>query len=148
MKWKAIVVATALAGVAFGSVLAADGGTHDSRIALMKKIGGAAGALGAIAKGDKPYDAAVVKASLTTIAETAKAFPDQFNPDSDKTDAEVNPKIWDNLDDFKAKAAKLSTDAETALAQLPADQAGVGATLKTLGGSCGACHQAYRIKKD
>ncbi|MFT4183715.1 MAG: cytochrome c [Rhizobium sp.] len=147
MRWRVIVAATALAGVAFGSVVAADG-THDSRIALMKKVGGAAGALGAIAKGDKPYDAEVVKASLTTIAETAKAFPNQFNPDSDKTDPEVNPKIWDNLDDFKAKAAKLSTDAETALAQLPADQAGVGATLKTLGGSCGACHQAYRIKKD
>ena len=86
MKWKAIVAATVLAGVAFGSVIAADG-THDSRIALMKKIGGAAGALGAIAKGDKPYDAAVVKTSLTTIAETAKAFPDQFGPNSDKTDA-------------------------------------------------------------
>ncbi len=147
MKWKAIVAATALAGIALGSVVAADG-THDSRIGMMKKIGGATGALGAIAKGDKPYDADIVKASLTTIAETAKAFPDQFDPQSDKSDAEVNPKIWDNLDDFKAKAAKLSSDAETALAQLPADRAGVGATLKTLGGSCGACHQAYRIKKD
>ncbi len=118
------------------------------RIAMMKKIGGAAGALGAIAKGDKPYDAAIVKTSLTTIAETAKAFPDQFGPNSDKTDAEVNPKLWDNFDDFKAKAAKLSGDAETALAQLPADQAGVGAALKTLGADCGACHQAYRVKKD
>ncbi|AVA20784.1 c-type cytochrome [Rhizobium sp. LEGMi198b] len=147
MKWKAIVAATVLAGVAFGSVVAADG-THDSRIAVMKKVGGAAGALGAIAKGDKPYDAEVVKAALMTIAENAKAFPDHFGPNSDKTDAEVNPKIWDNFSDFKAKANKLSSNAETALAQLPADQAGVGATLKTLGGDCGACHQAYRIKKD
>ncbi len=147
MKWKAIVAATALAGIALGSVVAADG-THDSRIGMMKKIGGATGALGAIAKGDKPYDADIVKASLATIAETAKAFPNQFNPQSDKSDAEVSPKVWDNLDDFKAKAAKLSTDAETALAQLPADRAGVGATLKTLGGACGACHQAYRVKND
>ena len=147
MKWKAIVAATVFAGVAFGSVIAADG-THDSRIAVMKKVGGAAGALGAIAKGDKPYDAEVVKAALMTIAENAKAFPEHFGPNSDKTDAEVNPKIWDNFDDFKAKAAKLSNNAEVALAQLPADQAGVGATLKTLGSDCGACHQAYRIKKD
>lgn len=147
MKWRAIVAATVLAGVAFGSVVAADG-THDSRVAMMKKIGGAAGALGAIAKGDKPYDADAVKAALTTIAETAKAFPDQFGPNSDKSDAEVNPKLWDNLDDFKAKAAKLSTDAETTLAQLPADQAGVGAALKALGANCGACHQAYRIMKN
>lgn len=146
MNWKAIATAVVLAGVAFGSVVAADG-THDSRVALMKKNGAAAGSLGAIAKGDKPYDADVVKTALTTIAETAKVFPDQFGPDSDKTDQEVNPKLWDNMDDFKAKAAKLSTDAEMALAQLPADQAGVGATLRTLGGDCGACHQAYRILK-
>ena len=146
MNWKAIATAVVLAGVAFGSVVAADG-THDSRVALMKKNGAAAGSLGAIAKGDKPYDADVAKTALTTIAETAKVFPDQFGPDSDKTDQEVNPKLWDNMDDFKAKAAKLSTDAEMALAQLPADQAGVGATLKTLGGDCGACHQAYRILK-
>jgi cytochrome c556 len=146
MNWKAIATAVVLAGVAFGSVIAADG-THDSRVALMKKNGAAAGSLGAIAKGDKPYDADVVKTALTTIAETGKVFPDQFGPDSDKTDQEVNPKLWDNMDDFKAKAAKLSTDAEMALAQLPADQAGVGATLKTLGGDCGACHQAYRILK-
>jgi cytochrome c556 len=136
-----------MAGVAFGSVLAAEG-THDSRVAMMKKIGGAAGALGAIAKGDKPYDADAVKTALTTLAETAKAFPDQFGPNSDKTDPGVNPKLWDNVDDFKAKAAKLSGDAETALAQLPADQAAVGAALKTIGADCGACHQAYRIMKN
>ncbi len=147
MKWKVIAAATVLAGMAFGSVVAADG-THDSRIAMMKKIGGAAGALGAIAKGSKPYDADAVKTALTTIAETAKAFPDEFGPNSDKSDAEVNPKLWDNIDDFKSKAAKLSSDAETALATLPADQAGVGAALKAIGGNCGACHQAYRISKN
>lgn len=147
MNFKAIAVATVLAGVAFGSVVAADG-THESRIAMMKKIGGAAGTLAGIAKGTKPYDADAVKTALTTIAETAKAFPDEFGPNSDKADKEVNPKLWDNMDDFKAKAAKLSTDAETALNTLPADQAGVGAALKTLGADCGACHQAYRISKD
>jgi cytochrome c556 len=147
MNWKTIAAATVLAGLAFGSVIAADG-THDSRIGMMKKIGGAAGTLAGIAKGTKPYDADAVKTALTTIAETAKAFPDQFGPDSDKADAEVNPKLWDNMDDFKAKAAKLSSDAETALNTLPADPAGVGAALKTLGADCGACHQAYRISKD
>ena len=147
MNWKAIAAAALFAGVAFGSVVAADG-THDSRVALMKKVGGAAGALGGIAKGDKPYDADVVKAALTTIAETAKVFPEQFGPNSDKADTEVNAKLWDNMDDFKAKAAKLSSNAEMALAQLPADAAGVGAALKTLGADCGACHQAYRVLKN
>ena len=51
------------------------------------------------------------------------------------------------MDDFKAKAAKLGADADVALAQLPADQAGVGAALGIIGKSCGDCHQAYRVKK-
>jgi cytochrome c556 len=146
MKFRAILAAAVLAGVAFGSVVAADG-THDSRVAMMKKIGGAAGALGAIAKGDKPYDADAVKTALTTISETVKAFPDQFGPNSEKNDPGVNPKLWDNMDDFKAHAAKLSGDAEAALAQLPADKTAVGAAVKALGADCGACHQAYRISK-
>ena len=66
----------------------------------------------------------------------------------DMKDPEVNPKLWTNMDDFKAKAAKLQTDAETAMAAPPADPAAVGALLKSLGADCGAGHQAYRIKKD
>ena len=44
------------------------------------------------------------------------------------------------------KAAKLETDATTLLASLPADQAAVGAAVKTLGADCGACHETYRLK--
>lgn len=146
MNWKAVAAAAAMAGIALGAVNAADG-THDSRVALMKRIGGSTGALSAIAKGEKPYDAEAVKVALTTIAATSKVFPDQFKPDSDKSDPGVSPKIWENMDDFKARAEKLSADAETALAQLPADTAAVGATVNTLGANCGGCHKAYRLSK-
>ncbi|MBW9053698.1 c-type cytochrome [Rhizobium mesosinicum] len=147
MNWKAVAAAMAFTGVAFGPVVAADG-THDARIGMMKQIGGAAGSLAAIAKGTKPYDAEAVKTAVTTIAQTAKAFPEQFKPGTETGDSEASPKIWENIDDFKARAAKLSTDAETVLAQLPTDAAGVGAALNTIGGNCGGCHQLYRIKKD
>ena len=121
---------------------------HESREAAMKKIGGAMGGLVGIAKGEKPYDAATVKASLTTISETIKVFPTYFPAGSEKDDKVASPKIWENMDDFKAHAAKLGTDAEALLAQLPADQAAVGASLETLGKDCGACHQTYRLKVD
>lgn len=146
MNWKAVAAAAAMAGMAFGSVTAAEG-THDSRAALMKKIGGSAGALAGIAKGEKPYDAEAVKAALTTIATTAKVFPDQFKSGTETGDEAVSPKVWENMGDFKARAAKLSTDAETALAQLPADAAAVGATMNTLGANCAGCHKAYRLSK-
>ncbi len=148
MRLKAIAATVLVLGMGVGSVLAADAGTHDARVADMKKIGGAAGALASIAKGDKPYDAEAVKAALTTISETAKAFPAQFGPGTQTAaeDSEASPAIWENMDDFKARADKLSSDAATVLAQLPADAAGVGGALKTIGGNCGGCHEKYRLK--
>lgn len=119
---------------------------HDQRISEMKKIGGSLGAMVAIVKGKKPYDAGTVKTSLETISATIKTFPELFPGSAHDGDAEASPKIWENKDDFKAHAAKLGADADKLLADLPADQAAVGAALHTLGGNCAACHKAYRIK--
>lgn len=150
MRMKAIAAAVLVAGMGVSTVFAAGEGTHDARVAMMKKIGGATGSLASIAKGEKPYDAEAVKTALATISETAKAFPDQFKPGTENAsaDSEASPKIWENMDDFKARAQKLSSDADALVAQLPADAAGVGAGLKTLGANCGGCHQNYRVKKD
>ncbi|OOG66973.1 cytochrome C556 [Sinorhizobium sp. A49] len=148
MKIRALLLAAALAGLGVTAVTAADE-PQAVRQALMKKVGQAAGALGGIAKGEKPYDAEIVKASLTTISETVKMFPDHF-PAGSKTgmETEASPKIWENMDDFKAKAAKLGSDTDAVLAQLPADQAGVGAAMGILGKDCGSCHEIYRLKKN
>lgn len=146
MNWKAVATALTVAGLVFGPAMAQDG-THAAREAMMKKVGGSVGALTAITKGQKPYDAEAVKAALTTISETAKAFPDQFKPGTETGDKVASPKIWENMDDFKARANKLGSDADTILAQLPADAAGVGTALQTLGKNCGGCHQTYRLKE-
>ena len=144
---KRMLAAGAICLMAVTAVVAAEN-MHESREAAMKKIGGAMGGLVAIAKGQKPYDADTVKTLLTTISETIKVFPDYFPKGSENDDKAASPKIWENMDDFKARAAKLSADTETVLAQLPADAAGVGAALNAVGGNCGGCHQLYRIKKD
>ena len=77
MKFRTLAVAAALAALGAGAVVAADE-PQVVRQEMMKKVGGAMGALAGIAKGEKPYDAEIVKASLTTMSEVAKAFPDQF----------------------------------------------------------------------
>lgn len=147
MKIRALMLAAALAGLGVTAVTAADE-PQVVRQQAMKKVGAATGALAGIAKGEKPYDAEVVKASLTTISETMKTFPDHFPAGSEAGhETEASPKIWEAMDDFKAHAAKLGADAEAALADLPADQAAVGAALKTIGADCGSCHEVYRIKK-
>ncbi|MEK1894723.1 MAG: cytochrome c [Rhizobium sp.] len=149
MRLKTIAAALLVAGLGVvGVAIAEEDGTHEARSALMKKVGGAAGAMTAIAKGEKPYDAEVVKAALMTISETAKVFPDQFKAGTEKGDKAASPKIWEDHADFKARAAKLSADADKVLAQLPVDAAGVGGALKTLGGNCGGCHEKFRIKTE
>ena len=142
---KRILTVAALCLIGATAVVSAEN-QHENREATMKKIGGAMGGLAAIAKGEKEYDAEVVKTSLTTIKEQIAVFPTFFPPGSEKDDEEASPKIWENKADFEAHAAKLAADADALVAALPADQKAVGAALGKLGETCGTCHQAYRQK--
>ncbi len=147
MKFRILAAAAVLAAIGASAVVAADE-PQVVRQGMMKKVGGAMGALAGIAKGEKPYDAEIVKASLTTMSEVAKAFPEQFPVGSETgSETEASPKIWEAMDDFKAKSAKFAEDVDVALASMPADQAGVGAALGTIGKNCGGCHEVYRVKK-
>lgn len=141
---------TAITAAALCLGLAAAAVAQDNPVAkreqMMKQVGASVGALGAIAKGEKPYDAEAVKAALTTISTDMKVFPDQF-PAGSEVNSAAAPAIWDNMDDFKAKSQKLASDADTLLASMPADQAGVAEAVKTLGANCGTCHQTYRLKR-
>ena len=147
MKLK--VVLSAATAICLGVTAAiAAGEPQVVRQDEMKKVGGAMGALGGIAKGEKPYDAEAVKAALTTLAEVGKTFPTHFPAGSETgNDSEAAAAIWQNMDDFTAKSTKLASIAEAQLATLPADQAGVGAAMQALGATCGDCHQTYRAKK-
>lgn len=143
---KRTLAAAALCLVGAASIVSAQDFGHD-REAAMKKNGAAMGALAAIAKGEKDYDAEVVKTALTNIKEGITVFPTYFPPGSEKASEEASPKIWENKADFEAKAAKLAEDVDALLAQMPADKAAVGAAMQTLGKNCGGCHELYRLKK-
>ena len=144
---KRILAVTALCRLGATAVVSAES-QADNREATMKKVGRSMGGLAAIAKGEKDYDADVVKTSLTTIKESITVFPTYFPEGSEKDSEEASPKIWENKADFEAKAAKLAADADALLAQLPADKAAVGAAVGVLGKDCAACHESYRIKKN
>jgi len=144
MKLKLVLAVTTTLCLGLGAAIAADE-PQVVRQEMMKKVGGAMGAMGAIAKGEKPFDAATVKTSLETIAEVAKAFPDQFPAGSETgMDSEASPSIWENKADFDAKSQALAKVAEEQLAQLPTDQAGVGSVMQAVGATCGDCHRPYR----
>ncbi|MCB1544497.1 MAG: cytochrome c [Rhodoblastus sp.] len=138
------VLATAL--VIAGTALAAE--PQEMRQEAMKKAGGAAGTIAKMLKGEAPFDQATAKAAFATMAEVAGTFPDYFPAGSETGfDTEASPKIWENMDDFKAHSAKLEQDATAASMMDLVDAAALGGAMKTVAANCGGCHELYRIKK-
>lgn len=146
MRFKTVAAAAAIFCLGMSVVMAQETPIA-KRQALMKGIGGASATLGGIAKGEKPFDAVAVQTALTTISTNIKAFPDQFPAGSETGEkTKAAPAIWERNDDFRAEAQKLASAVEAVLASPPADQAAVGAALKTIGAECGACHQNFRLR--
>lgn len=141
------VLAAAVLCLAGATVAYAASEFGDKREADMKKIGGAVAQLAGIAKGEKPYDAGVVKTSLTTINTTIKEFPTLFPADKPDEDGHASPKIWENMASFKAHAAELASVTDKLLASPPADQKAVGGALGAMGKVCSACHEEFRLKR-
>src|SRR6202046_1261252 len=97
MMRTVVVVGTLLLGV--GAVVAQQDLVKVAQT-QMKGNGKNAGALGAMVKGEKPYDQATVNTALAQFEDTAKNLPTLF-PDSLKAvkwegDYSASPKIWED----------------------------------------------------
>jgi cytochrome c556 len=151
-KLFGIVIAGALV-LGLGASLA-HAGRDESIIArqtFMKARAKALGPLVAIMKGEAPYDAAAVKASLEAInaAWEAAKDADPFAPDSvkgDKVETWAKPEIWSDPEGFKA-ASDADAKAMAALAA-STDEASFKAAFTALGNACGGCHEKFRRPKE
>jgi cytochrome c556 len=118
-----------------------------ARKALMKGNGDQAKIGAAMAKGEAPFDLAKAKAVFAQYQDAAAKMPNLF-PDNSKTggDTEALPKIWQTMDDFKAKFVKFGQDAKEAEASVK-DLDSFKAAFGTVQKNCGGCHESYRVKK-
>lgn len=144
---KKLVIA--ISAIAFASTAAFADPIAD-RKALMKANGAAAGTISKVVKGETPFDAATVLAALQTLADDAqKMDPAVLWPaGSDVGDTASAPTIWTDPAGFQAAIDKFQADTAAAVAAAPQDVAALQAQLGIIGGNCGACHEAYRIKKN
>ncbi len=146
MMRTVVVVGTLLLGV--GAVVAQQDVVKSTQT-IMKNTGKNAGAVGAMVKGEKPYDQATVDAAMVVIDETAKKLPTLF-PASIKGlkaegDYSASPKIWEDKAGFDAHIAsftKAVTDAKGKIKDLDS----LKATWPAIGKECGGCHETYRVK--
>ena len=106
------------------------------------------GTVGAMAKDETPYDAAVAGKAAANIAAIASVLRmDQFPAGSEyqkATDSFALPAIWEKQDDFLQKVADLNTAAAAFQTAAATDLDSLKTGMAALGGACGACHKAYR----
>lgn len=138
----ALVVATALVA---GMALAKEGVRDPqvkARMELMDTIAASTKTLGDMASGKVAFDATAATAAKTALADAAAKVPAAFEPQATDPVSEARPEIWTNWADFVTKSEALLTAAE-AVGTTSAET--VGAGLGAIGGSCKACHSAYRM---
>jgi len=93
-----------------------------------------------------------VAKSAASIKEAAGKIPSLFVPgtsiDDNVAKTAAKKEIWDNFDDFKAKAAKLaSLAADLEAAAATGDKQKITDAFNTMGkDGCGGCHSLYKQK--
>ena len=133
----------AIATLAVGVTAAFAQNVIADRTALMKQQGAQTAQGAKFMKGEEPFDLAKAKNIFTVLASTADKMPSVF-PESSKTaESKSLPALWEKYDDFKARAAKLGTDAKAAEASVK-DEASFKAAFPEVTKNCGGCHQLYR----
>jgi cytochrome c556 len=146
---RTVFAAAAVAAIVVGVCAAvAQEDPIKARKALMKTNGDQAKIVVAMVKGEAPFDPVKALAAFAVFEDAARKMPTLF-PDNTKTGGETaaDPKIWENMDDFKAKFAKFGDDAKAAQASVK-DLDSLKAAFGSIGkNDCGGCHEKYRIKK-
>jgi cytochrome c556 len=105
------------------------------------------GRIGAVVKGEKPYDKAAVEADAAIVETMAKLPWQAFPPGSDTADSKAKPEIWKEQDKFKAAADKLQTESgKLSAAAKSGDLNAIKTAFGAVGQSCKACHDNYRNK--
>lgn len=118
------------------------------RKAMMKEKNGASiGVLVKMVKGEMDYDPAAALAAFTTMREGTEGFETLFPEDSMTGDTTASPKIWEDMEAFKAAVAKFHADLDAAIAAAPQDKAAFMPVFQTVAANCQSCHETFRIKK-
>ncbi len=113
------------------------------------------GQLGAMAKGEAPYDAAEASAAATNLLAASKMNNRAMWPAGSDMSADglegvtwAKPELWSNMSEVGEKSREL-TAALVAMAAVAGD--GLGAVQSNMGAvadGCKGCHEPFRASKD
>ncbi len=140
------MIRTLVAGVSLliaGSTVLAQTDVIAERKGIMRGNGAAVRTGTQMIRGEVPYDAARAKQVFDGIAAGMPRFPTLFPENSKTGDTKAGPRIWTDMEGFRAASAKIVTDAQAASAATT-DQASFQANFQKVTANCQSCHEAYR----
>ena len=119
------------------------------RKAMMQAVGASMKASGAMAKGQKPFDAGTAELAMRAMNAVALGIDSKFPADS-KTGGKTTsaPKIWEDMGGFKAALAKFAADTGAGIEAAKGGEANWKAAFGKVAQNCKSCHQSYRVKKN
>ena len=157
---KSLVVAATAGAILSGSVLAAEvteatsekhaAAATQYRQAVFQLVRSNMGPLGGMAKGKVPFNANIVEKNATRIHQLSLMISDYTSTDtrSYKVKTKALPEVWTERKAFEKRIDDL-TLASTKLVALSTsgDEAAILAAIKSVGKTCGGCHDNFKLKK-
>jgi cytochrome c556 len=149
MKRMFVTVTAVLLGI--GAVYAQQDVVNQRQTSMKENGKNLGGVLGAMAKGEKPYDQAAVDAAVAKLAANAKAMGTLFpeNTKGMKADGKysASPKIWENRADFDSHVASYTKAVNEVASAGIKNLDALKAAVPAIGKQCSGCHETYRLKE-
>ncbi len=103
------------------------------------------GRIGAVVKGDRPFNAQEVQANAALV-ETMSTLPwAGFGAATDKIDSKAKPEVWSQADKFKtAQDTMIKAVADLSTASKSGNLDAVKAAFGGVGKTCKGCHDDFR----
>lgn len=103
--------------------------------------------MGAMVKGQQPFDAAAATRAANVIATLAPVFATAFPAGTDQGDTRARPEIWSQADKFKVAMDRYIAEAnKMAEAAKSGNEGNFKAQFGTLSKACDSCHDDFRKK--
>lgn len=123
-------------------------GVVKERMDLMETQKDAMKVIGAMAKGQVPFDAGDAAAAAKEIETTAKKIPDLFPEGTGGYPSEAKPEVWTQWDKFTGDADGLETAAKNFVMTLEGEAPDWKAKFKGVIDACKTCHKTFREEED
>lgn len=118
------------------------------RQSVFAVLGANFGPIDSMIKGEMPWDDAMFQGFANDLATAASLnIVRGFPPGSEGGRTRAKPELWNNMDDFKEKAAALKEETQKlALVAQTGNKKAILKQYQKTGGTCKNCHDEYKSK--